>query len=269
MDREIIADWVKHTDTCTSTDERISAALVIEHPSFTVEKVKRVVDAADADPGFPLHRYKGGSVLYTGNDADGLYRTVTRVSKAFFREAVGLRDIEIVESSHGGTKHSGAWVHPDLVMRAYPKKRASRSDPYDLHAIEVEHATGFDLRSVYQAFEQARGADFAWVVFNLGSTTDSAMKRIEQVAIETGVGLIRFEKPTVRATWSMVVEAKRQPYNRWTKRTELVEGPARENGRRGFLDNSVGPKLERKLFPSTTTSGSPSATTSGPVGSAT
>lgn len=258
-DREIVADWVKHTDTCTSTDERISAALVIEHPSFTVEKVTRIVDAADADPAFPLHRYKGGSVLYTGNDADGLYRTVIRVGKAFFEESVGLRDIEVVESSHGGTRHSGAWVHPDLVMRAFPKRRASSTDPHDLHAIEVEHATGFDLRSVYQSFEQARGADFAWVIFNLGSTTDSALMRIKQAAVETGVGLIQFEKPTVRTTWSMVAEAKRQPYNRWTKKTEAVQESEREKGRRLFLDNAVGPALERKLFPSQPRPAAPTA----------
>ena len=116
-----------------------------------------------------------------------------------------------------------------------------------------------DLRSVYQSFEQARGADFAWVIVNLGSATKSALIRNKQAALETGVGLIQFEKPTVRTTWSMVAEAKRQPHNRWTKRTETVELSEREKGRLQFLDNAVGLAVERMLFPSRLASTAPIA----------
>ena len=55
---------------------------------------------------------------------------------------------------------SGIWQNPDLVVAV---RRREGSDPREhFHAIEVEQANGFDIRSVYQAHEQGRGADFAW-----------------------------------------------------------------------------------------------------------
>jgi hypothetical protein len=238
-DREIVADWCRLRPDGRTTAQKISLGLIGEHQRWTEDYVNKVIDSADLDENFPLFRYKG-SVQFVGNDGKGLYKAVVRVGAAFFESNHGLRDVLMVDTSHSGTKGSGAWVHPDLVMRAFPRRRAAADSPYDLHSIEVEHGGGFDMRSVYQAFEQGRGADYSWVVFNIGATSSVALERMTRVANETGVGLVQFSKPTVRSSWRTLVVARRQPFNYFAGKTEKLDASSMEERREEFLRIAVG-----------------------------
>ena len=93
--------------------------------------------------------------------------------------------------ARGGSRGWGTWTHPDLVVSADPRRRRSRSEPPRLHAIEVETAEGFDLKSVYQAHAQGRGANYCWVIgaFAAG-VTDYEWDRALWTAKELGVGIV-------------------------------------------------------------------------------
>lgn len=100
---------------------------------------------------------------------------------------------------------SGIWQNPDLVVTV---RRREGSDPREhVHAIEVEQTNGFDIRSVYQAHEQGRGADFAWVYYAAGARS-SAEARWVRAAKELGVGIVRMPQVTVPSKWDTEVNAK-------------------------------------------------------------
>lgn len=100
------------------------------------------------------------------------------------------------------------WSHPDIVVAADPRKRSSRNEQRRLHSIEVETADGFDLRSVYQAHAQGRGASYSWV---FGSkqpdVTPADWERVIWTAHELGVGVVTFESPAAYTSWTTHVEA--------------------------------------------------------------
>lgn len=82
--------------------------------------------------------------------------------------------------------------------------RLSGNDPKDLHALEVERESGFDIRSVYQAHEQARGAHFAWVFAH----AVDADQRIRIAANDLGVGVVVFSNPNSAGTYRMIEQAR-------------------------------------------------------------
>jgi hypothetical protein len=151
----------------------------------------------------------GGRLLYWDAEQGSgtLYATVARIlSNQWGRHGndVGLRHIEVARPPHGRTVSEGTWTRPDLVMAAYPRRRQTANAPKELHAIEVERIGGFDIRSVYQAYEQARGAHFAWV-FAHANVVDP---RILTAAGEVGVGVVAFPNPNSVATYRTVARAK-------------------------------------------------------------
>lgn len=85
----------------------------------------------------------------------------------------------------------------------------SSSEPRRLHAIEVETAAGFDLKSVYQAHAQGRDANYSWVFGNKAPGVEkSDWNRILWTAEELGVGLVTFIKPHAFGTWTTHREAE-------------------------------------------------------------
>lgn len=102
----------------------------------------------------------------------------------------------------------------------------------EIHAVEVEHVGGFSIKSVYQAFEQGRGANYSWVMFlasdedaaewkahvgpnrpevPLGSSSSLAAKqRVIWVATERGVGLVVMRDADARTSWHEIVAPQRK-----------------------------------------------------------
>jgi len=95
-------------------------------------------------------------------------------------------------------------------MSALPPRRRHRDDPPDLHSIEVEVNTGFDIRSVYQAHAQGRGANFSWVFFASSEASSPNFERIEWAAKELQIGLVEFKRSGASGTYRVRIEADRR-----------------------------------------------------------
>lgn len=92
---------------------------------------------------------------------------------------------------------AGDWTSPDLVVFARPVKRRSIKDPRDTHCFEIEQRNGFTIASVYQAYEQGRGANFTWVFAHAEGTST----QIRTAAKELGVGVVTFRNPKSVVTY--------------------------------------------------------------------
>lgn len=173
-----------------------------EQAETTIERAIETSDVVRVAPG--------GRLVYWDTEQGsgiGLYSTVARIiANQWGRKRLGLRDIQVARPPHGRTKSDGVWTRPDLVVAAYPRKRASVNDPKDLHALEVERQSGFDVRSVYQAYEQGRGARFVWVFAHVLDVD----KRVVAAAKDLDVGVVSFTNPNAVATYTTAVWARKQ-----------------------------------------------------------
>ena len=102
--------------------------------------------------GLAVFHPKGGVIKHRGSErgvSAGIYADVARVIATYWgpRE-LGLRNIDVIGTARSGTRGGGVWTHPDLVVAADPPRRTSQNEPRRLHALEVETADGFDIRSV-------------------------------------------------------------------------------------------------------------------------
>lgn len=206
-DLQLLTDMLK-----TQADEQASPARLAGLLGWEVEKVKRVAAKGDSTPSTPIFIAKGGVIKHRGSERGasvGIYADVSRVITSYWGERVaGLRNIDVISTARSGTRRDGVWTHPDLVIAADPRRRKSATEPRRLHAVEVETADGFDLKSVYQAHAQGRDADYSWVFGNTEPGVEKAdWDRVLWTAQELGVGLVTFDKPHVYGTWKTHVMA--------------------------------------------------------------
>lgn len=174
---------------------------------WNATRVSSALHRAMEDESIALVSGRGGHIIYGGSDGSLLLPAAKGILASWGRSN-GWRFPLVIKTSnaHGG-KNAGAWQHPDLIVFADPKRRSSTDAGRQLHAIEVEPAGGFDIKSIYQAFEQGRGADYCWV-FSYGSQEDgTARRRIERAARELGVGWVEMIKWTAPSTWEIPVPA--------------------------------------------------------------
>jgi hypothetical protein len=197
-------------------NNRASIDRLVELTGWDETKVRRVVERGSTEFDLPLGTGPRGVIQYWGGEnmsSNGLYSSVARVIENYWgRQRFALHNVKVVESAKAGSKRSGVWTHPDLVIAADPARRDSREEPRRLHAVEVEAKAGFDLRSIYQAHAQGRGAEYSWV---FGDKTpgvdDKEWKRIVWTAEELGVGLVTFTKASSFETWAPIwVRPKRR-----------------------------------------------------------
>lgn len=186
-----------------------SAALL----AWDEAKVVRVATKGSDDPAIPIYIAAGGVIKHRGSErgaSAGIYADVARVITDYWGpRKLGLRNINTFDTSRSGRRGEGVWTHPDLVVAADPRRRKSSSEPRRLHAIEVETADGFDLKSVYQAHAQGRDANSSWVFGNKAPGVEkSDWNRILWTAEELGVGLVTFTKPHAFGTWTTHREAE-------------------------------------------------------------
>ena len=175
---------------------------------WTPESVEAKARQFDDDATTALNVVKHGA-QYFGSETGqkpGLYKEVRRGIEGRWGKDNSMRNISVVHSSRTAERNRGCWSQPDLVGRARRKAGAKPEVVY--LAIEVEQANGFDVRSVYQAYEFGRGADYSWV-FYVGPVCDgSEWKQIEVAARDLGVGVVHASHPTQPSKWKTEVPAK-------------------------------------------------------------
>lgn len=202
-------DLLKSRGGTWGTEQNVIAVLVRDH-GWNERRARSAITTALATDQ-RLQRGKGGTIKFPGSDV-AIYADVARCLEDYWGPRRGLRNCRARDCHEAvGAKGSGKWVYPDAVLLADPRRRDSKTDPLEIHAIEVEQRAGFSIQSVYQAYEQGRGANYSWVFF-VGEERpgEEWWDRIVRAATELGVGLVAMERPHVIGSWTEIHAAKRR-----------------------------------------------------------
>ena len=172
---------------------------------WTLELVKTQARKFSDDMAIPIDMVHGG-VIYGANERQSdppLYREVKNSIERTWKTSSKIPKAEQLRRPN--SKVYGLWVHPDAVIRV---DRTTVTRDTRWHSLEIEQADGFNLPSVYQAYEQGRGADYSWVFFAGVKPAGVKFERIRRVAKECGVGLVNMPKPTQPSGWEYMLQAK-------------------------------------------------------------
>ena len=201
---------------------------------WTPELVRTKAKELDRKDSSAVFVVKGG-VQYLGveNCADpGLYKAVERGIKPKWAKSVGIPRPE-VEPTFRLFSKLGPWTRPDFVISS--RRVISGAGVTQFHALEVEQHAGFDIKSVYQAYEQGRGADFSWVFFTGSLKSGDEWTRIIRAAKELKVGLVHMPKATVPSGWKTLLRSrtshpKPTSAEEFRKRCQLLEHKPQTKG---------------------------------------
>jgi hypothetical protein len=177
-------------------------------PKWTAEQVEARARKFDGDDTVSIQVVRGG-VQYFGSETGakpGLYKEIRRGIEGRWGADNSMRNATVVHTSRTSEKKQGRWTQPDLVARVQRRSDASPQTVY--LAIEVEQAGGFDVASVYQAYEFGRGADFSWVFYEGPACTGNRWDQVEIAAKDLGVGIVHAARPTVPSGWKTAVPAR-------------------------------------------------------------
>lgn len=214
---EIICDELVTVDG-NRMHEAALAKMLVERRMWPLEDTYAAIQRGVSDPTVGLNRMQGWIIVYsgtervTGGGSVGLYDDVARVLVENWAKERRYRDATVEVTASSGRRGTGAWTHPDLTLKCNPNDKTRSLETEMLVAFEVETATGFDVRSVYQAYEQGRGTDYSYVVLPEHRMAAPEWARADAVARELGVGLISYRKPGLWSTWDVVYRAQfREP----------------------------------------------------------
>lgn len=168
-----------------------------------------------------IHQTSGGrSLVFTdierggGSAGVGLYNRVQRVLLKHGLPRVYCGDPEVLGTARLRSGDGRVWIAPDLVLRCRARGAPPGASKV-LHTLEIETASGFSVRSIYQAHAQGWGGDYSWVLFKsrsghdpLNDIVDGA--RMLDVARALGVGLVSFENENSVKTWRLHQRARRR-----------------------------------------------------------
>jgi len=190
-------------------DELRARLTMLSDDRFTLV-LKRALD----NPDVPLERCAGGRCYrFYGSEArseNGLYNTIRHKIEVGWGRKQGMRFVETFDTSRAGRRGYGSWSHPDLVVAAHPRRRATADSVKLLHSFEIERMGCFTIESVYQAHAQGFGADYSWVAAHVGTELTDEV-RIRRAAKHLGIGLIEIRNPANLGTWATLPAARRKP----------------------------------------------------------
>jgi len=190
---------------------------------WTRERAASAIHRALTDQEIDLVAGRGDRIIYYASDDSMYFHAAKGLTKSWGR-TMGLRNVLAVPTAYVRKgRHEGVWLHPDLLVLADPRRRRSATAGREIHAVEVEASGGFDVRSIYQAYEQGRGADYKWVFAPVTMDPGVARDRIEVAAQELGVGWVEMAPLTAPSQWITRVKARRDSRVTADARAHLME----------------------------------------------
>lgn len=120
-------------------------------------------------------------------------------------------DWTVVDTSVRGPQEK--WGRPDFsAVSIVPLKVLGRGE-VNVYSFELKAEQGADLTSVHQALAQARKTHFGYLVWHLPEKSSQAAKlaNLAEHCRRYGIGLILIRDPDLVETWSIEVDAERQP----------------------------------------------------------
>ena len=208
-DVELVIEACKGRGGTWGREEAVVAHMQ-QAKGWHVARTKSAILKAVNGPA-PVYFGRGETLKFSGTDA-AIYEDVRLRVQSSWADSRGFRNpLARNISSRHSARGLGDWMYPDLVLLADPKRRDTEMDPLEIHTLEVERAKGFTIQSVYQAYEQGRGANYAWVFF-LGSKDElsESWRRILRAATELKVGLVAMRRVDLVGTWVVKLPAERR-----------------------------------------------------------
>ena len=185
----------------------VAALALALGPDWDIERVAQKARQFDDDESVALSLVHGG-LQYFGTERckdPAIYKQLQRgIRRSWATSSRIPRVDEVYITSRLVHRGDGDWTTPDLVVSS------TRKGWSELHAIEAEQPAGFDVRSVYQAYEQARGAHWAWVFYTGEVAEEGTMRRVSRAAKELGVGVVHATRPSAPSKWNTVIPARRR-----------------------------------------------------------
>jgi hypothetical protein len=224
---EMVCRVLKNQEGQTATRENLYALMCDEFKPWERSVFEERLASYIDDDACPIAAVKGpgDKVRYTGSErgggdlGSGLYLAVEGVLRAngIPQTRSANREVFMTANKRSGTNE--VWTVPDMVLECFTKSAGSPEPTAVLHTFEVEPEAGFSIQSVYQAHAQGRGADYSWVLFDRGGQSDAPLpelgnERINWAAIELGIGLISFSKPSVFSTWKLIRKPKQREHTK-------------------------------------------------------
>lgn len=196
-----LVDYLK---TCSHQRSTRRAAITALTTWMTEAQAIDTIDRAVAKESLPLTATLGRSIVYWGLEnrkTVALYSAVSSIfTKQWGPQQLGLKDgseSNAIVAELLSTRSYADWSMPDLVVFAHPRRKRTADSPREIHSFEIEQQAGFSIQSIYQAYEQARGANYAWVFAHAPTIEE----RVERAASEMGVGVVTFSNPNSNATY--------------------------------------------------------------------
>ena len=228
--RQVIALISKTEEQQMSVVELLDQLTLVETESeWTIERLHAVID-------YSVHRgaaYAGISQTQGGKAVRLSASEGVAINAGPYKEIVeaisgSASNIEPIFSARNPKPYdvhilgpqSGHWSRPDLLVEF--RRRASSSNPYEMHSIEFEFPGTAWPENVAQAYVSGKGAHRSWLLFSLedypktqhAREEDFEWSATEEIARELGVGLIGYTKLSQASTWRRVLMARRRTVDR-------------------------------------------------------
>ena len=118
---------------------------------------------------------------------------------------------KVVDTSMHGPQEK--WGRPDFTVVSVVPLKVIPGPQLDVYAFELKAEPKADVTSVHQALAQTRMTHFGYLVWHLpeGSPHETRYGAVAEQCRRHGIGLILIRDPNWLETWSIEIDAQRQP----------------------------------------------------------
>lgn len=118
---------------------------------------------------------------------------------------------QVIDTSMHGPQEK--WGRPDFTVVSVVPLKVVPQPQLDVYSFELKAEPKADVTSVQQALAQTRMTHFGYLVWHLpeGSQYETRLGAVSEQCRRHGIGLILIRDPEALETWSVEIDAQRQP----------------------------------------------------------